>query len=345
MGSKATGWTLAELAGILGAELVGDPDKVVRRPIPAGEADSDGITFAENAKYLQVALSQPVGAVIVPRGTVAEGSTAMLACDSPRLGFFKILSMFAAEPPAEPGIHHTAIVSHSAQIDPSATIGPYVVIEGDASIGPACHVMAHSYVGAGCVIGAGCKLHPRVTLVANVTLSDGCVIQSGAVLGKEGFGFVWDGSRHVRVPQVGRVQIGANVEIGANTCIDRATCGATKIGEGSKIDNLGQIAHNCDLGRHVVLAGQIGLSGSVKMGDNVVAGGQVGVGDHSTIASGVQLAGQTGVTGPLLEPGPYFGTPALPAALAFRVSAAMPKLPELLRRVRALEKALENNSD
>ena len=344
MGSKATGWTLGELSQITGSELVGDPDQRVLRPVPATDGDPDGITFAENQKFLDQALASNVGAVIAPKGTQPSGKPLLLS-DSPRVAFFKVLTLADTVHKPAPGVHPTAVVSPEARIDPSATLGPYVVVEGDAEVGAGAHVMAFSFIGPGCKVGPGCLLHPRSTLVLNVVLGERCVIHPGAVLGKEGFGFVWDGKRHVRVPQVGMLDIGPNVEIGSNSCIDRATCGASSIGEGTKIDNLVHIGHNAKIGRNVVLAGQVGMSGSVVIGDGVAMGGQVGVGDHIEVVAGAQIAGKTGITGSITEPGAYFGVPALKTSVAFRIAAALPKLPELIRRVKALEQERGERGD
>lgn len=339
MEREIPGWQLGKLAEELGGELDGPPEALIRRPVPLGSNDPEGITFAEAEKYYEAVRNSTVGAVLLPHGAPDLGRPAIRVA-SPRQAFGQILAR-AEQPLAhEPGIHPTAVVSPLACVDPSAVVGPYAVV-ADAEIGPGCVIHAHCFVGDRCVIGAGSILYPRVTLVMNVTLGRECIIHSGAVLGADGFGYAWDGSQHRKIPQVGGVRLGDRVEIGANTTIDRATCGETTLGDGVKVDNLVMIAHNCQIGPHCVFASQVGIAGSSTIGPGAVFGGQVAVSDHVQVAGGVQLAGRTGVMSSVDEPGAYFGIPATPIKLALRQVAVYQKLPELAKRVAALEAELD----
>lgn len=261
---------------------------------------------------------------------------------SPRMAFFKLLAL--AERPAalSDGIHQTAIVDPSAVVSPTAKVGPYAVIEADCEIGDATQVFPFSYVGPRCKIGSKCRIMPNAVLVQDVTIGDNSIVHSGAVLGADGFGFVWNGSHQVKIPQVGGVLIGGHVEIGANTTIDRATSGQTEVSNGVKLDDLVHVGHNSKIGAHTVLAGQVGMSGSVTLGERVVAGGQVAFADHVTVADDVVLAGRTGLMSDLKESGEYFGVPATPLKQALRLLALQRKLPELADRIKRLEAELES---
>lgn len=340
MAAKAP-YSLAHLAELTGAELRGPADFLVHRVVAAGEDGPDGITFATSEEYVRKALASNVGALIVPRQAPDLGRPT-LAVDDPRAAFGKVLALFIRPVPIADGIHPTAVIHPSAHLGTGVAIGPYVVIEEDVVVGDRSAVGAFSYLGPGCRMGKDCYLLPRVTLVQDVETGDRCVIHSGAVIGAEGFGFLWDGERRVKVPQVGGVRLGHDVEIGANTTVDRATMGETSIEDGVKIDNLVQIGHNCVIGPHSVLAGQVGISGSTKIGARVVMGGQAATADHAVVGDDVVMAGRTGVLKTLEGPGEFFGVPPIPVREAMRQMALIGRLPELFARLKALE---ERNKD
>jgi len=310
-------WTLAELGQRLGAEVSGSADLRIIRPVPAGDDDPGGITFAESDKYLAMVESSTVGAVIVPPGWAL--SKPALFHPHPREAFAMVLALFRRPLALSEGPSPQAAIDPSAEVDPSASIGPMAYIGPRARIGAKSRIHPHAYIGEGCQIGADCEIYPHVVLLQDVVVGDRVVVHAGAVVGADGFGFVWDGQRRVKVPQVGRVILEDDVEVGANTCIDRATCGDTVIRRGSKLDNLIQIGHNCEVGEHTVIAALTGVSGSVRIGDRVTMGGQVAVADHVSIASDAILAGRTGVMGSIETQGEYFGTPATPAREALRL--------------------------
>lgn len=343
METTAPTWTLGALAAQFQGEAVGPPDLPLARPVAAGDDDALGITFAENAKYLALVEASGVGAVIVPPDLSPRKPHIKVA--APRVAFFMLLHASQRPMKHEPGVHQTAVVDSTAVVDPTASVGPFVWVGPNAKV--AANVVLHAGVSVGdrSEIGEGSVLFPRVTLYPDVRLGQRCIVHAGAVIGADGFGFVWDGQRRMKVPQVGGVRIGNDVEIGANTCIDRATAGDTILGDGVKIDNLVQIGHNGKIGDHVVIAGQSGVSGSVSIGPRSVLGGGVGTKDHVTIGADVMLGGRSGVDGDILEPGEYFGTPARPAREALRAFVLLPKLPELWSRLRKLERQVGASDD
>lgn len=332
-------WTLGELARLLGATLDGPADLQIDRPVPADSADPRGIAFAESEAYLAAARSSGVGAVIVTPGAGDVGKPA-LRHSAPRAAFGVLLGLAHRPAPLDAGIHAMASVHAEATVDATASVGAFAVIERGAVIGPSCRVYGLAYVGENCKLGAGCVVYPHAVLVQDVELGPGSVIHPGAVLGADGFGYVWDGVRRRKIPQVGGVTLGEDVEIGANATVDRATCGETRVGDGVKIDNLVMIAHNVRVGAHTVMAAQTGIAGSAQVGARCTFGGQAAMPDHGFVGDDVTLAARGAVVHPLTGAGVYFGLPAMPAIEAQRILMAQHKLPELLKRVRALERQI-----
>jgi UDP-3-O-[3-hydroxymyristoyl] glucosamine N-acyltransferase len=252
------------------------------------------------------------------------------------------VALFAGEKKKpEPGTHPSAIVAPDAFIAADASIGPYVVIESGASIGARTVLGAGCYVGAGARLGEEVLLYPRVTVREECVLGDRVIVHSGTVIGSDGFGFVRDGDVYRKLPQIGTVEIGDDVEIGANVTIDRATTGATRVGAGSKIDNLVQIAHNVQIGKSCIIVAQVGISGSTVLGDHVVLAGQVGVVGHIEIGDGATVGAQSGVSKSVKAGERMFGTPAMPLRQAKRIEASIRNLPELIQTVRALKRRVE----
>jgi UDP-3-O-[3-hydroxymyristoyl] glucosamine N-acyltransferase len=338
---KATTWTLGELAKTFGGELVGPAEMEIRRPAPSHEMVADGLSFAESEAYLATAEATGVGAVLIDR-ELREPTIPFIRVDHPRAAFGQFLTMAQRPLPLEKSIHPTAVVSPEATIGEGVSVGPYSVVERGAVLGDGVKVYPHCYVGENCHLGAGTVLYPHVTLYQDVTLGAKCIIHSGTVLGADGFGYVWTGQHHHKVPQVGGVELGDQVEIGSNTSVDRATAGTTRIGSGTKIDNLVQVGHNVKIGKNTVIAGMSGVPGSVTIGDRVIVGGAVVINDHTTICDDVVLGGRSGVDRDITEPGQYFGTPARPVAEALRAMLLVPKLPEMMSRIRQLEKKVKD---
>ena len=334
-----TGWTLTEIAEIVGGELQGPPSLRVARCASSDSSDSEGITFAESARYLREAENSSVAAVIVTHDA-GECAKPCIRVERPREAFFKLLTLSFRPLPINLGIHPTAVVSDSAKVSPSASIGAFVVLEAGAVICAGARIHPFCYIGEDCVVGESVVLHPHVVLIQGVSVGARSLIHSGAILGADGFGFGWDGKRRIKIPQVGTVVLGEDTEIGANTTIDRATSGETKIGRGTKLDNQIQVGHNVVIGEDTVIAAQTGISGSVNIGNRVVMGGNVAVKDHVTIGDDTVFGGRSGVAGDILEPGEYFGAPAMPKREAIRNLLLQPKLYEMYATIRAMEKRI-----
>ncbi|CAN5630987.1 UDP-3-O-(3-hydroxymyristoyl)glucosamine N-acyltransferase [soil metagenome] len=335
--ARRSEWTLSEIAERLGATLEG-PDGPAQRPIAAGDRDPEGITFAQDATYLLKALKGEFAAILLPPGL--ECDRPVLRHPQPRQAFGMLLALCDRIMPLSEGVHPTAAVDLTASVAPTARIGPYVVIEAGAVVRDQARVYAFAYIGEDCTVGEGATIYPHVVLVRDVMVGSGATLHPGVVLGSDGFGYVWDGSRHAKIPQVGGVEIGPDAEIGANTTIDRATAGLTRVGEGARIDNLVQIGHNCQIGGHAMLMSQVGLAGSAEVGQGAVLAGQVGVADHVRIGDGALVGGQAGVTGDLPGGREFWGTPARPKGEALRTMARTGRLYETETRLRELERRL-----
>jgi UDP-3-O-[3-hydroxymyristoyl] glucosamine N-acyltransferase len=250
-----------------------------------------------------------------------------------------MLSLLATLYPAAreaPGVHPTAVIGRGAQLGPDVSVGPYVVIGAGARIGARTSLASHVVVGPGVQVGEDCRLHPGVTLYAGTTLHERVRVHAGARLGSDGFGYVFRGGVHDKIPHVGRCVVEADVEIGANTTIDRGSIDDTVIGAGTKIDNLVQIAHNVRIGRLCLVVAQAGIAGSTRLEDGVVIGGQVGLAGHITIGKGARIAAQGGVFGDIPSGETWSGYPARPHKEALRAQATLFKLSKILRPLERL---------
>jgi len=338
--ARAARFTLAELATALGARLEGDPARVVTGVATLDRATPAEISFVTHARYHDAARVSRAGAFLAS-DDAGELPGPALRCSAPQRALVDLLLLFHPPATTVPGIDATAVVARGAHVDPTASIGPLTVVEDGAMIGAGARLHALVYVGPGAEIGAESVLYPHVTVRHGVRLGRRVIVHPGAVLGADGFSYVPDAGRHRKVPQVGGVVIEDDVEIGANAAVDRAMLGETVIRRGTKIDNLVQIAHNCDVGEDCVIAAQVGIAGSSRIGRGVVLAGQVGVADHLTVGEGVTAAAQTGIHTDIAAGQTIWGTPARPAFQTKRIAVAANHLPELARRVRALERAVE----
>jgi len=324
--------TVGGIARGVGGKVWGDESTEVTGLASIQSASPGDLVFVEEARHLGSALGSKAAAVIA--GTFAETETTskpLVIAAHPRLAFARAAVLLHRPSERAPEIHPSAIILPSASIAVSAVIDPWTFVGANAVIGE------HSWIGAGCVIGTGVvigqesKIYPRVTIYPGTRIGDRVVVHAGAVLGSDGFGYVRDPSsgRHEKFPQVGRLDIEDDVEIGANTTIDRGALEITRIGRGTKIDNLVHIGHNCNLGENVIVAAQAGFSGSIVIEDNVVIGGQVGIGEHAHIKQGVLLGGQAGVLPKKVLRGkgePFWGTPAKPLRDYLKSLGALAKL-------------------
>jgi UDP-3-O-[3-hydroxymyristoyl] glucosamine N-acyltransferase len=320
--------TTGELCEALGLTLRGDPHRVISGAAAVDVAGPDQLAFVATLKYFAAGQESLAGCLIAPSDyPLAEGQ-AVIDSPQPRAHFAAALALLYPPLALRSGIHLSAFVDDAAFIDPTAEIGPNVTIASGAQI--------HAYVriGAGCSVGADTivldrtVLYPNVTLYHGVTIGSRCILHSGAVIGADGFGFEMAGGQYRKVLQVGTVVVGDDVEIGANSCIDRAALGETVIGDGTKLDNMVHIAHNCRIGRHVVIAAQTGLAGGVTIGDYAVIGGQVGVGDKARIEARAIVGSGAGIlTSKIVRAGePVWGTPARPLRRYLAQLAAVSRL-------------------
>jgi UDP-3-O-[3-hydroxymyristoyl] glucosamine N-acyltransferase len=333
-------FTAAEIAERIGATVIGDPQQVITGFAPADSSRPGDLTFAENDAYFARARQSAASAILVAGDCQAENKT-LLRVSNARVAFAKVLPLFFPEPAFAPGIHPSAVVAASAEVNPTAYVGPYCVIGERVRIGPGAVLVAHVFVADDCTLGEGCRIFPHVTLYPRSHLGRRVRIHAGSVIGADGFGYVLDGGEHRKVPQVGQVQIHDDVEIGSNTTIDRAALGATVIGRGTKIDNLVQIAHNVSLGEHCVVVAQVGIAGSTKLGNYVTVAGQVGIAGHLRIGDRVTIAAQSGVMHHIPEGQKWMGSPAQPDRVTKRQILAVERLPELLRRVHELGRQIQ----
>ena len=327
-----------ELAQATGATFEGDGEKEIRGVADVESAGVSDLTFAAGPRALAQAVRSAAGCVIVPREFDNASVRTVIRADNPRAAFARCVPLLLPRPPVRAGIHATAIVAQTACVAGTAEIGPYVTIGERSSIGAGTFVGAGAAIGDEVTIGDDCRVYAGVSIYAGVTVGDRAILHSGCVLGADGFGFVLAGDHYEKFPQVGRVAIGNDVEIGANSCVDRAALGVTSIGDGTKLDNMVHIAHNCRIGRHVVIAAQTGLSGGVVVEDYAVIGGQVGIGDKARIESRAVLGSGSGVlTSKIVRGGQVlWGVPARPLKEHLEQLATVARLPELRREIEAL---------
>ena len=341
--------TLSELARWVDGDIVrGGLDLSLTGMAALDAASPHDVSFLGNEKYHGQFLQTRAAAVIVSRG-VTDGpqATALIAVDNPSLAFAVVVRHFAeATRQFAPGIHPRAFVDPSAVLDPAKVrVQAGAVVLAGAVVGDGSDIGPNSVISDDAVIGKDCRIMANASVRERCVLGDRVILQPGAVIGSDGYGYEFHDGRHVKIDQVGIVEIGDDVEIGANTTIDRARFGKTVIGEGSKIDNLVQIGHNCVIGKHCLIISQTGISGSSQLGDYVTAAGQVGIAGHVTIGSKAVLSGRTGVTANLPGDEVYAGKPALPIREEMKLQALVRRLPKLVARVKALEEALQGVTD
>ena len=332
--------TLAELAAELGGVVVGDGSIVVHGVAGIREALPGDITFLANSRYDGYLAQTRASAVICSR-EAREAPLPLLQVDNPYLAFQRVVKLLRPElerPPA--GVHATAVVAPDAQVGEGASIGAYCVLEPGARVGARSVLMPGCYLGTRSTIGEDTMLYPRVTVREECAIGDRCILHPGVVIGADGFGFAFDEGRYHKVPQVGIVIVGSDVEIGANTTIDRATTDATRIGDGTKIDNLVQIGHNVVTGKHCIIVAQVGISGSTELEDYVTIGGQAGIIGHVRLGKGAQIGAQSGVSKSVSPGATVFGTPASALSLFKRVNAYLQRLPKLFERTKQLEERI-----
>jgi UDP-3-O-[3-hydroxymyristoyl] glucosamine N-acyltransferase len=336
-------FTTAEIAKELDGEVIGDGSLKLTGFAPATAARPGDLTFAENETFFQKA-EQSAAAAILIDGPFASGRKALIRVANARIAFARVLPLFFPERTFAPGVDPKSVVASSAQIDPTAHIGPHCVVGEKVNIGAGVVLQGGNHIGNHCVIGAHSRLFPNVVLYDQTQIGQRVRIHAGAVIGSDGFGYVFDAGHHRKVPQVGQVIVQDDVEIGANVAIDRGALGPTLIGKGTKIDNLVQIAHNVSVGEHCLVVAQVGVAGSTKIGQYTTLAGQVGIAGHLKIGNKVTIAAQSGVMHDVPDGGKWLGAPAQPDRQAKRQMIALQHLPDLLRRVSELEKRAGNHA-
>jgi UDP-3-O-[3-hydroxymyristoyl] glucosamine N-acyltransferase len=331
--------TTAEIAKLLAGEVLGDANATLTGFANADSAKPGDLTFAETEEFFLAAENSAATAIIAGKNSSSAKKT-VIRVDNPRLAFAKALAVFFPEPKFVAGIHPTAAIAATAQIDPSAHIGPHCTIGERVKIGANVVLQAGNFIGDDSVIGDETNLFSNVTIYPRTQIGKRVRIHAGAVIGSDGFGYVFDSGFHRKVPQVGNVVIGDDVEIGSNTSVDRGALGSTVIGKGTKIDNLVQVGHNVELGEYCILCAQVGIAGSAKLGKYTVLAGQVGIAGHLKIGNQVTIGSKSGVMHNIPDGEKWLGIPAQPDKQAKRIMIAMQRLPDLFKKIAAWEKKL-----
>ncbi|MFZ2451001.1 MAG: UDP-3-O-(3-hydroxymyristoyl)glucosamine N-acyltransferase [Methylovulum miyakonense] len=338
--------TLKELADACNARIQGgDSSVLIDAVADIGSAATGQVTQLISGRYAKYIKGSAASACFVAEDfAVADvpQSMALLITKDPELSFIQAIGLLHPERAYLPGIAPQAVLGNDVSLGGGVFVGPYAVIGGQACIGDGTAILAGSYIGSRVKIGKNCRIYPYAVIYDDVVIGDNVIIHSGAIIGADGFGYKFRDNQHVKVPQVGNVIIEDNVEIGANTCVDRGALGSTTLGSGSKIDNLVQIGHNNKIGRHVIMCGQVGVSGSCKIDDYAILAGSAGVADHVNIGQGAVVMARAGVAGDVPAKTQVFGSPAKDKRVAYKEQVALAKLPELLKKVKWLEERLQD---
>ena len=335
---------LAELCKLTGAKLHGDAHHEINQVADLESAASSDLAFLANEKYAGLLYKTKAGAICIDSNTKPPEGKNCLISEDPSRTFQQIAEFLLSKRPKSgfEGIHPTAVIHEASFIGKNVTIGPYTVIDQGAEIGDGCHIGPFVSIGPGVVLGINCLLYAHSVVREYCSLGNHVILQPGCVIGSCGFGYTTSADgEHTKLKQLGNVIIEDDVEIGANTTVDRSRFKTTRIGKGTKIDNLVQIAHNVELGEHNILCAQTGLAGSTKTGRNVMMGGQVGVVGHLEITDFVMIATRGGVSKSITKSGKYAGSPTLPLTEYNRLKVQQRNIGSFAKRIEALEKKLE----
>lgn len=343
---------VSELCAHVGGRVLGDEDITIRRVAELASAGEGEIAYVENKKFFDAARSSKASCVIVPEGAPVE-IPCRIEVKNPKLAFALIAEVLHPPKKREPEIHHTAVIAENAEIALQVFIGAFVCVGENSTVGSGTQLRAGAKIGDNVRLGRDCVIHPNVFVEDDVTIGDRVILHAGVVIGSDGFGYVRGDMGYHKFPQIGTVIIEDDVELGANTTVDRGALGRTRIGKGTKLDNMVHVGHNCDIGERVVIAAQTGISGSVTIEDDCVIGGQVGFGDHIRVQSGAVIGSKAGVLpGKIVRPGVWWGIPIQPLDEYKRLNAHISRLPhvraelkELRDRMKKLEEQLLNNDE
>lgn len=330
---------LKELGELVGGTVVGDGEIEISGVAPIDDAEVGQITFIANPKYLRKLETTRASAIIVSK-EVTSAEKPLIQTANPSLAFVKILNLFHERPYQSKGIHPNAKIGSDVILGKDITLYPYVYIGDRCKIGDRVTLYPGVFVGEDSIIGEDSVLHPNVTIYSRSVIGKRVVLHSGVVIGADGFGYIKDGTKNIKIPQVGRVIIEDEVEIGANSTVDRAALGETIIRRGVKIDNLVQVGHSVEIGEDSIIIAQVGIAGSTKIGKNVILAGQVGVIDHLEIGDNVKVGAQSGVAQNLPSDQVFTGTPAIPHRDYLRAVTTFPKLPEMRKALTDIENRL-----
>jgi len=334
--------TARDIAHLVNGDLAGNPEQLVTGLAGLREAAQGDASFLASPKYQAAVKTTRASVLIVARDLDITFGGTLIRVSDPSKAFARLVAQVAPQPVVfRPGIHPSAIIAPTARIGKDVSIQPQAVIEDGVVIGDHTLVGAGSYIGHESRLGANCLLYARVSLRERTILGDRVTLHCGVVLGADGFGYEPVGGKHQKIPQVGNVEIGDDVEIGANSAIDRGRFGRTRVGTGTKIDNLVQIGHNCTIGEHCIICGLVGIAGSTIIGDHVTIAGQVGIAGHLTIGDKSIIMAQAGVTKDVPAGSVMLGAPAIPHKEFKKVNAAIQRLPETVAKIHELERRLD----
>lgn len=334
---------LSELADLVEGTLDGDPEAEVLRVASPQAAGSSDLAFIADSAGAELATGSGAGCILKPADVEIPYYGSIISVAEPKAAFARAAAILHPRKPRQAGVDPSAVIAESARIGENVFVGALCCVGDGSSVGDGTHLLAGSKIGDGVTIGSDCTIHHNASIEDDCSIGDRVVIKSGAVIGAKGFGFVRDRGRLVKFPQIGSVVIEDDVEIGANTCVDRGALGETRIGAGTKLDNLVQVAHNVAIGKRVVIASQSGISGSVTIGDDCVIGGQVGFADHTEIEAGTIIGAKSAVfPGKKLRGGAWGGIPVRPMDEYKRLQAHIRALPRLRSDVESLKELMDS---
>lgn len=332
--------SLKELAQVVGGQVVGDDSIIITGISGIKEAKPGEITFVSNPKYLKEIYKTDASAIIVPE-RIKEAPKTLILTNNPYLAYAKVATLFSQVPQIPKGTSENAIIGKDSQLGKETSVAPYVYIGDNVKIGDRVTIFPLVFIGDNVSIGDDTIIYPNVSILDRCRIGKRVIIHSGAVVGSDGFGFAKDGDRYYKIPQMGIVQIDDDVEIGANTTVDRAALGKTWIRRGAKIDNLVQIGHNVTVGEDTIIIAQVGISGSTEIGSGVTLAGQVGIVGHISIGNHAKVGAKSGVARSLSDGETVSGIPALVHKDWLRLQAVLPKLPQIVKKLKDLEKRIE----
>jgi len=336
---------VSELSTHVDGTVVGDGEIVILRVNSLEAAVEGDITYVEDEKFFAAAARSNASCVIVPESAALD-LPCQIKVKKPKLAFALIAEVLHPPHRREPDAHPSAVIANTADVALTAYVGPHVTIGDHSTVGVGSQILSGVTICDNVSIGRDCVIHPNVVIYQDVTIGDRVILHAGVVIGADGFGYVRDDQSHHKFPQIGTVVIEDDVELGANTCVDRAALGRTRIGKGTKIDNMVHVGHNCDIGERVVIAAQTGISGSVTIEDDCIIGGQVGFGDHIRVQSGAVIGSKAGILpGKIVRPGVWWGIPIQPLEEYKRLNAHISRLPHVREELKELQERLKKLED